>query len=209
MQPMKNPHDHSAPQGATGGGGSGSAAAGRSRPTISRRAVLSGTALAAAAGLAVRPGLARAATAQLPVRSGAGLGAGPAAHTITFDPYSLLVDGSRLFVWSGEFHPFRLPSPSLWLDILQKMKASGYNAVCMYFNWSYHSAAPGSYDFTGVRDMDLVMRMAADTGIYVLARPGPYINGELNAGGFPGWLTRTAAWPAPMTRCTWATSTSG
>ena len=73
------------------------------------------------------------------------------------------------------------------------MKASGYNAVCMYFNWSYHSAAPGSYDFTGVRDMDLVMRMAADTGIYVLARPGPYINGELNAGGFPGWLTRTAA----------------
>jgi hypothetical protein len=49
------------------------------------------------------------------------------------------------------------------------------------------------YDFTGVRDMDLVLRMAADTGLYVLARPGPYINGELNAGGFPGWLTRTAA----------------
>ena len=104
-----------------------------------------------------------------------------------------MVDGARLFVWSGEFHPFRLPSPSLWLDILQKMKAAGYNAVCMYFNWSYHSAAPGGYDFTGVRDMDLVLRMAADTGLYVLARPGPYINGELNAGGFPGWLTRTAA----------------
>ena len=69
-----------------------------------------------------------------------------------------MVDGDRLFVWSGEFHPFRLPSPSLWLDILQKMKASGYNAVCMYFNWSYHSAAPGVYDFTGVRDMDLVTR---------------------------------------------------
>jgi len=163
----------------------------QARPGISRRAVLSGTALAAA-GLAVRPGLARAAT-ELPGRAGAGLGAGAAGHTITFDPYSLMVDGGRLFVWSGEFHPFRLPSPSLWLDILQKMKSSGYNAVCMYFNWSYHSAAPGSYDFTGVRDMDLVMRMAADTGIYVLARPGPYINGELNAGGFPGWLTSTAA----------------
>jgi beta-galactosidase GanA len=104
-----------------------------------------------------------------------------------------MIGGTRLFVWSGEFHPFRLPSPSLWLDILQKMKASGYNAVCMYFNWSYHSPASGVYDFTGVRDMDLVMRMAADTGIYVLARPGPYINGELNAGGFPGWLTATAA----------------
>ena len=30
--------------------------------------------------------------------------------------------------------------------------------------------------------MDLVLRMAADTGLYVLARPGPYINGELNRG---------------------------
>ena len=33
--------------------------------------------------------------------------------------------------------------------------------------------------------MDLVLRMAADTGLYVLARPGPYINGEVNAGGLP------------------------
>ena len=73
------------------------------------------------------------------------------------------------------------------------MKTSGYNAVCMYFNWSYHSPASGVYDFTGVRDMDLAMRMAADSGIYVLARPGPYINAEVNAGGFPGWLTATAA----------------
>ena len=125
------------------------------------------------------------------LRAGADLGAGAGQHAVTFDKYSLTVDGNRLFVWSGEFHPFRLPSPSLWLDILQKMKASGYNAVCMYFNWSYHSPAPGVYDFTGVRDMDLALDMAADTGLYVLTRPGPYINGEVNGGGFPGWLTAT------------------
>ena len=53
----------------------------QARPGISRRAVLSGTAVAAA-GLAVRPGLARAAT-ELPGRAGAGLDAGPAGHTIT------------------------------------------------------------------------------------------------------------------------------
>ena len=168
-------------------------------PPLSRRALLTGTALAAA-GLAARPALAGAAVSPAagppPAAAAALTAAGPAAggaHQITFDPYSLLVNGTRLFAWSGEFHPFRLPSPSLWLDILQKMKAAGDNAVCMYFNWSYHSPAPGVYDFTGVRDMDLVLRMAADTGLYVLARPGPYINGEVNAGGFPGWLTRTAA----------------
>src|SRR5713101_4374623 len=163
---------------------------------LSRRRLLTGAALTAAAGLAARPAAASAAprVAAGPgaaLRAAGDAGGGP--HQVTFDPYSLMIDGRRLFVWSGEFHPFRLPSPSLWLDILQKMKASGYNAVCMYFNWNYHSPASGVYDFTGVRDMDLVMRMAADTGIYVLARPGPYINGEVNAGGFPGWLTATAA----------------
>jgi beta-galactosidase GanA len=164
-------------------------------PGLSRRRLLTGTALAAAAGLAARPAAASAGVAASSRGDGAVLGRTAAAgpHQVTFDQYSLMIGGERLFVWSGEFHPFRLPSPSLWLDILQKMKASGYNAVCMYFNWSYHSPASGVYDFTGVRDMDLVLRMAADTGIYVLARPGPYINGELNAGGFPGWLTATAA----------------
>ena len=37
-----------------------------------------------------------------------------AAHSVAWDRYSLLIDGRRTFVWSGEFHPFRLPSPGLW-----------------------------------------------------------------------------------------------
>ncbi|ARP70068.1 beta-galactosidase [Streptomyces pluripotens] len=112
-------------------------------------------------------------------------------HTIGYDHYSLLVDGRRLVVWSGEMHPFRLPSPSLWRDVLQKMRAHGYNTVSIYVAWNYHSPAPGSYDFTGVRDLDLFLRMAAETGLYVILRPGPYINAEVDGGGFPGWLTAT------------------
>ncbi|MDX3749352.1 beta-galactosidase [Streptomyces sp. AK08-02] len=112
-------------------------------------------------------------------------------HTVGFDRYSLLVDGRRLVLWSGETHPFRLPSPSLWRDVLQKMRAHGYNAVSVYVAWNYHSAAPGEYDFTGVRDLDLFLRQAAETGLYVILRPGPYINAEVDAGGFPGWLTAT------------------
>src|SRR5262249_14688125 len=100
------------------------------------------------------------------------------AHTIAWDQYSLIIDGRRTFVWSGGFHPFRPPSPSLWLDILQKMKASGYDAVSMYFDWGYHSPASGVYDFSGVRDMDLALADAAQAGLYVIARPGPYINAE-------------------------------
>jgi beta-galactosidase GanA len=111
-----------------------------------------------------------------------------ATHAVSFDKYSLMLDGRRTFIWSGEFHPFRLPSPSLWLDVLQKMKAEGYNAVSMYFDWGYHSPKSGVYDFTGVRDMNQVLDDAQKVGLYVIARPGPYINGELDSGGFPGWL---------------------
>ncbi len=79
-----------------------------------------------------------------------------------FDRYSIIVDGGRVVLWSGEFHPFRLPSPSLWRDVLQKMRAHGYNTVSVYVSWNYHSPAPGSYDFTGVRDLDLFLRTAAE-----------------------------------------------
>src|SRR6266702_2431515 len=110
-------------------------------------------------------------------------------HTVAFDQYSLMVDGKRLYLWSGEFHYWRLPSPDLWRDVLQKMKASGFNATSIYFDWGYHSPAPGVYDFTGVRDVDRLLDIAAEVGIYVIARPGPYINAETDSGGFPGWLT--------------------
>ncbi|MBO1333038.1 beta-galactosidase [Streptomyces sp. VRA16 Mangrove soil] len=103
----------------------------------------------------------------------------------------MLVDGERVVLWSGEVHPFRLPSPSLWRDVLQKLRAHGYNAISIYVSWNFHSPAPGVYDFTGVRDLDLFLRTAAECGLYVIARPGPYINAEVDAGGFPGWLTVT------------------
>src|SRR4051794_16234364 len=113
-------------------------------------------------------------------------------HAVTWDKYSLMIDGKRVYVWSGEFHPFRLPNPDLWRDILQKMKANGYDAVSIYVDWAYHSPKPGVYDFSGVRDMDKFLDIAQQVGIYVIARPGPYINAEVDAGGYPGWLTTKA-----------------
>jgi len=125
-----------------------------------------------------------------PVTLAAGAAAADAhAHTVTFDGYSFLVDGKRTYLWSGEFHYFRLPSPDLWLDIFQKMKAAGFNATSLYFDWGYHSAKPGQYDFTGVRDVDKLLDYAQQAGLYVIARPAPYINAEVDSGGLPGWLT--------------------
>ena len=149
--------------------------------TMTVAALLGGLGLGAAGGATAAS---RAAATQ------AGQSASPAgtAHTVTYDGHSYLIDGKRTYLWSGEFHYFRLPSQGEWLDVLQKMKAGGFNAVSIYFDWGYHSPAPGVYDFTGVRDVDKLLDMAAQLGIYVIARPGPYINAEVDGGGFPAWL---------------------
>ncbi|MFG1683924.1 beta-galactosidase [Nonomuraea sp. NPDC049269] len=110
------------------------------------------------------------------------------AHEVTYDRYSLKIDGRRVVVQAAEFHYFRLPSPALWRDVLEKFKAGGFNAVSLYFDWAYHSPKPGVYDFTGVRDVDRLLREAERAGLYVIARPGPYINAETTGGGFPAWL---------------------
>src|SRR5690606_38181318 len=109
-------------------------------------------------------------------------------HRIGSDGHSLLVDGRRLMLWSAEMHPFRLPSPSLWRDVLQKLRAHGHNAVSVPVPWNHHSPAPGKHDFTGVRDLDLFLGMAAEERLYVILRPGPYLGPEVDAGGLPGWL---------------------
>jgi beta-galactosidase len=100
-----------------------------------------------------------------------------------------MIDGKRKMIYSGEFEYWRLPSPSLWKDVLQKMKSSGFNAVTIYFDWGYHSPKKGVYDFTGTRNVDKLLHMAQKAGLYVIARPGPYINAETDVGGFPDWLT--------------------
>ncbi len=164
-----------------------------SRPARTLLAAIRTVLLAAALTVVTGPAAAQAAQAAPAVPATAPVSAAQAgAHTVTFDKYSVLLDGRRTFIWSGEFHYFRLPSPDLWRDVLQKMKAEGYNAVSLYFDWAYHSPAPGGYDFTGVRDLDRLLDIADESGLYVIARPGPYINAETSGGGFPGWLTNVA-----------------
>lgn len=112
---------------------------------------------------------------------------------VGFDARSLTIDGKRQVIWSGEFHAFRLPSPDLWRDVLQKMKATGFNTVAFYFDWGFHSPKQGVYDFSGIRDIDRLLTMAEEEGLYVITRAGPYVNAELSRGGFPGWLVNQKA----------------
>ena len=109
---------------------------------------------------------------------------------VKYDKYSLIINGKRVFIKSGAFHYFRTPGVEMARDRFAKMKAGGYNTVDIYFNWNYHSSEPGKYDFTGVKDVRKILEAAKDTGLFVIARPGPFINAEVNAGGLPFWLLK-------------------
>lgn len=84
----------------------------------------------------------------------------------------------------------RLPVPSLWLDVLQKVKALGFNCISFYTDWALLEGKPGDYRAEGIFALEPFFEAAKEAGIYLLARPGPYVNAESSGGGFPGWLQR-------------------
>lgn len=109
---------------------------------------------------------------------------------VTWDERSLFVHGERIILLSGEFHPFRLPSPGLWLDVFQKIRALGYSGASFYVDWALVEGEPGQIRMDGVFALEEFFDAAQQAGIYLIARPGPYINAETSGGGFPGWLQR-------------------
>jgi beta-galactosidase GanA len=84
-----------------------------------------------------------------------------------------MVYGERLFIFSGEFHPYRLPVPDLWLDVFQKIKALGFNTVSFYVDWALLEGNPGHYTAEGVFAWPPFFDAASEAGIYLIARPGP------------------------------------
>ncbi|KAK0124585.1 hypothetical protein ONS95_009534 [Cadophora gregata] len=107
---------------------------------------------------------------------------------VTWDPYSLTINGSRVFIFSGEVHYQRMPVPEMWLDIFHKFKANGLNTISVYFFWSYHSPSKGVYDFeTSGKNVQKLFDYAKEAGLWVIARAGPYCNAETNGGGLALW----------------------
>ncbi|HHV55518.1 MAG TPA: hypothetical protein GXX55_08750 [Firmicutes bacterium] len=92
----------------------------------------------------------------------------------------------RLLLMSSLFY-FRLPRP-LWGDRLRLLRQAGYTAVDVYIPWNYHELRPGSFDFSGERDIEAFFELCAAEGLAVVARPGPYICSEWDGGGLPAWL---------------------
>ncbi|ASN07282.1 glycoside hydrolase family 35 protein [Virgibacillus necropolis] len=88
---------------------------------------------------------------------------------------------------SGAIHYFRIV-PEYWEDRLRKLKACGFNCVETYIPWNLHEPKEGEFNFSGIADVEEFIRIAEKVGLYVIARPSPYICAEWEFGGLPSWL---------------------
>lgn len=107
------------------------------------------------------------------------------------------LNGQPFRILSGAMHYFRIP-PQYWADRLYKARAMGLNTVEAYVPWNLHEPRPGEFHFEGGLDLDHYLTLAAQSGLQVIVRPGPYICAEWDFGGLPAWLL---ADPAMRVRC--------
>jgi beta-galactosidase len=92
----------------------------------------------------------------------------------------------RIILCSSVFY-FRIPRDE-WRDRLEKVKAAGYNCIDIYFPWNYHEAEEGKWEFEDEKDVEAYLALATELGLWVIARPGPYICSEWDMGGLPAYL---------------------
>ena len=100
---------------------------------------------------------------------------------------ALKINGKPTILLCSSLFYFRIPR-AYWRQRMRDLKRAGYNAIDVYFPWNYHEVAPGQWDFTGERDAEAFLRLAAEEELYVVARPGPYICSEWDGGGIPAWV---------------------
>ena len=112
----------------------------------------------------------------------------PQAREVRLERRRLLVDGVPRILMAGEVHYFRLHRPD-WADRLDKLVESGCDAVASYMPWIVHETATGEVDLTGrtseYRDLAGFLDLAAERGLLVIARPGPFVMAELKNEGLP------------------------
>ena len=86
---------------------------------------------------------------------------------------------------------------------LQTLKSNGLNMVQIYVFWNVHEPdAPGATDWDVV-NLDDFVRLAADLGLFVNLRVGPYVCAEWKFGGLPsGSSTAPPTPPSPSARTT-------
>lgn len=115
--------------------------------------------------------------------------ASSAPGNFSYNRNQFLLNGEPYQIIGGQMDPQRIP-PEYWTHRLKMARAMGLNTIFSYLYWNLHEPSPGGWDFQGRNDVAKFFRLAQDEGLKVVLRPGPYICGERDWGGFPAWLSQ-------------------
>jgi hypothetical protein len=112
------------------------------------------------------------------------------AAAFTYNNSSFLLHGEPYTIIGGQMDPQRIPSV-YWRDRLAKARAMGLNTIFSYVFWNDLEPEKGTWlSNEPENDIATYFRIAQEEGLNVVLRPGPYICGEHEWGGFPAWLSQ-------------------
>ena len=103
---------------------------------------------------------------------------------VRLEQNAIYIHDRPVIILCGSLFYFRIPR-ALWQDRLQKIRDAGYNCIDVYIPWNYHELVEGGWDFSGERDVEMFFQLAVETGLWIVARPGPYICSEWDGGALP------------------------
>ncbi len=108
-------------------------------------------------------------------------------QTITWDKYSLMIDGRRVCPVMGEVHYSRIPAAE-WADEVRKMKEGGVTVIACYVFWNHIEETEGVFDWSGQRNLRQFLEVCHAEQLPVVLRVGPFCHGEARCGGIPDWM---------------------
>ncbi|KAL5203241.1 hypothetical protein ABZP36_014193 [Zizania latifolia] len=112
---------------------------------------------------------------------------GDARGEVTYDRRGLIINGTRMMLFSGEIH-YPRSTPEMWPKLIAKAKLGGLDVIQSYVFWNVHEPIQGQHNFEGRYDLVKFIREIQAQGLYVSLRIGPFVEAEWKYGGFPFWL---------------------
>ena len=118
-----------------------------------------------------------------------------ASHSVAFDQRSAIIDGVPTLMLSGAVHYTRVHEEE-WARVFLLAREMGLNTIQTYVFWNAHETTRsqvGNGDWSGRKDLPRFVELAAEHGLWVTVRIGPYICGEYYFGGIPVWMRDSGA----------------
>ena len=112
---------------------------------------------------------------------------GAQIRDVSWDAYSLMVDGQRVVPAMGEVHYSRIPTDE-WEAEIRKMKEGGITIIATYVFWNHIEEQEGVFRWDGQRNLRHFIEICQKEGLPVVLRLGPFCHGEVRNGGIPDWM---------------------